>query len=156
MTLSSTPPFGAVVDPGTTEPTGRTSNDHLRDLFTRIVDAKAGFDIMVDKAEPDFRDVAVSFRDMHARHAEVVADMLHGNVDVDGSIMGTVNKAVVSLRAWFDEIDEDIMDQVRHGEAHVIDAYRTAEAHASGPDQSRLIALRAELEDLLDRTAHLD
>lgn len=156
MTNPAVPPFGVGVDATGTEPSGRTSNDHLRDLHTRIVDAKAGFDVMVDKAEPEFRDVAVSFRDMHARHAEAIADMLHGNVDADGSIMGTVNKAVVSLRAWFDEIDEDVMDQVRHGEAHVIDAYRTAEKHSAPADEARLIALRAELEDLLDRTAHLD
>lgn len=155
MTHPVNPPFGAGLDPVGTDQ-ARPSNDHLRALHTRIVDAKAGFDVMVDKAEPGFRDVAVSFRDMHERHAGAVADMLHGDVDADGSIMGTVNKAMVSLRAWFDDIDEDIMDQVRQGEAHVLDAFRTAEQHSSQGDEARLIALRAELEDLLDRTAHLD
>jgi hypothetical protein len=133
-----------------------TPNDYLRDLYTSIIDAKAGFDVMVDKAEPEFLDIATSFRDMHAEHASKIADLLHGHVDADGSLMGTVNKTVVSLRAFFDEIDEDIMDQVRNGEKWVLEAFREAEAHCAAPHEAQLIALRAELEDLLERTAHLD
>ncbi|MBO6882491.1 MAG: DUF2383 domain-containing protein [Marivita sp.] len=139
-----------------TEPGASTPNDHLRDLYTRIVDAKAGFDVMVEKAEPEFRDVATSFRDMHERHASKIAELLHGHVDKDGSLMGAVNRAVVSIRALFDEIDEDIMDQVRNGEKWVLDAFREAEANCAAPHEAQLIAMRAELEDLLDRTAYLD
>jgi hypothetical protein len=62
----------------------------------------------------------------------------------------------VSIRALFDEIDEDIMDQVRNGEKWVIDSFRDAEANCAAPHEAQLIAMRAELEDLLDRTAHLD
>ncbi|SHH14201.1 DUF2383 domain-containing protein [Marivita hallyeonensis] len=156
MTHSVNPPITAGREPDLADEDARTPNDHLQELYTRIVDAKAGFDVMVDKAEPDFRDVALSFRDMHQRHADTIKDMLHGNVEEDGSFMGTINKAVVSMRAFFDEIDEDVMDQVRRGEEHVIDAFRTAEASVSQADEARLIALRAELEDLLDRTKHLD
>lgn len=155
MTDSALTPGKPHLDPTMqAEPT--TPNDHLRDLYTRIVDAKAGFDVMVDKAEPEFRDVATSFRDMHARHAEQIARLLHGHVDADGSLMGTVNKAMVSIRALFDEIDEDVMDQVRNGEAQVLSAFREAEANSAAPHEAQLIAMRAELEDLLQRTAHLD
>lgn len=155
MTDSALNPGKPHLDPTLeTEPT--TPNDHLRDLYTRIIDAKAGFDVMVDKAEPEFRDVATSFRDMHTRHAEKLREMLHGYVDEDGSLMGTVNKAVVSLRAFFDEIDEDVMDQVRQGEKWVLESFREAEANCAAPHEAQLIAMRAELEDLLERTAHLD
>ena len=155
MTDSALNPGKPHLDPTVeTEPT--TPNDHLRDLYTRIIDAKAGFDVMVDKAEPEFRDVATSFHDMHTRHAEKLREMLHGYVDEDGSLMGTVNKAVVSLRAFFDEIDEDVMDQVRQGEKWVLESFREAEANCAAPHEAELIAMRAELEDLLERTAHLD
>ncbi|MFA8384037.1 MAG: DUF2383 domain-containing protein [Pelagibaca sp.] len=155
MTDSTLNPGKPHLDPTMqAEPT--TPNDQLRDLYTRIVDAKAGFDVMVDKAEPEFRDVAISFRDMHARHAEEIARLLHGHVDADGSLMGTVNKAVVSVRALFDEIDEDVMDQVRNGEDHVLSAFREAEENGPALHEAKLIAMRAELEDLLHRTAHLD
>jgi hypothetical protein len=155
MTDSALNPGKPHLDP-TPEARPDTPNDYLRELYTRIIDAKAGFDVMVDKAEPDFRDVAASFRDMHARHAEKLAKMLHGHVDADGSLMGTVNKAVVSIRAVFDEIDEDVMDQVRTGEKWVLESFREAEANCAAPHEADLIAMRAELEDLLDRTSHLD
>jgi len=156
MTNTSLNPAAPHLDPEDFEARPTTPNDHLRDLHTRIVDAKAGFDVMVDKAEPAFRDVAVSFRDMHAAHAEKIAIMLHGHVEPDGSLMATVNKAVVSLRAFFDEIDADVMEQVRRGEDHVLAAFREAEANCSAPQEVELIAMRAELENLLKRTAHLD
>lgn len=155
MTDSTLNPGKTHLDPMfDTGPT--TPNDYLRNLYTRIIDAKAGFDVMVDKSEPEFRDVATSFRDMHGRHAEALAKLLHGYVDEDGSVMGTVNKAVVSLRAMFDEIDEDVMDQVRNGEKWVLEAFREAEANCAAPHEAQLIAMRAELEDLLDRTSDLD
>ena len=131
-------------------------NDKMLALYNRIVDAKAGFDVMVEKAEDDFVDVATSFRDMHARHASEVEKMLAPDVDRDGTLMGTVNKAVVTMRAFFDEIDEDVMDQVRNGEESVLNAFRDAEAQAVGQQEAKLIGLRAELEDLLERTKHLD
>lgn len=155
MTKAIVPPAHPYMDPAA-EPEPSTPNDYLRELYTRIVDAKSGFDVMVEKAEPEFRDVATSFRDMHGRHASKIAELLHGHVDKDGSLMGTVNKAVVSIRAFFDEIDEDIMDQVRNGEQWVLESFREAEANCAGPHEAQLIAMRAELEDLLDRTAHLD
>ena len=138
-------------DPKTAMP-----NDHLRALYRQIVDAKAGFDVMIDKAAPGFVDMAASFRDTHARHAEALASMLHGYVDEDGSLMGTINKAVVTMRSFFDEIDEDVMDQVRNGEKSVLEAFRDAEENCAAPHEAKLIAMRAALEDPLNRTAHLD
>ena len=155
--MSTTPIRPTTLTPDTPEESKTAMpNDHLRALYTQIIDAKAGFDVMVDKAEPGFVDVATSFRDMHARHAETLATMLHGYVDEDGSLMGTINKAVVTMRSFFDEIDEDVMDQVRNGEKFVLDAFRDAEEHCAAPHEAQLIAMRAELEDLLNRTAHLD
>lgn len=91
----------------------------LRSLQTRTGDALAGYVKMVEKAEPEFRPMAERFYGLHDRHYAALSAMLirHGaKPDAHGSFMGTVNQAQVSLRALFDEIDEDVLDNIRDGE----------------------------------------
>lgn len=135
--------------------------DALLTLQTRTADALAGYVTMVDKAEPDFRPVAERFRAIHDRHNTALTAMLirHGvEPDADGSFMGTVNKAVVSLRALFDEIDEDVMDSIRDGENHVLEAFEEAITASGMPpaDVTQLRDMRDELTVLLQDTRHLD
>lgn len=134
--------------------------DAVADLHTRTVDALAGFETMVEKAEPAFRDIVERFRDLHARHAGALKAILADlgiEVDDDGSFMGTVNEAVVSLRAFFDEIDEDSMDNIRSGEEHVLRAFDAAIAGGlSQPHETSISEMRAELRDLLDVTKDID
>lgn len=136
------------------------SADALAELHKRTVDALAGYETMVDKAEPEFRDVARRFRDLHSAHAHRMAAMLvaHGrSPDTDGSFMATVNRTVVAARAWFDEIDADVMAQVRSGEAHVIEAFDEASTRLEGTEQAAAIReMRGELDTLLRETATLD
>lgn len=151
---STTPPH--VVPPSGDMP-NRPLDEALQTLYTAHVDAKAGFDVMVDKAETDFLPVAKRFRDLHERQAGQIAMMAGGTLrDTDGSFMSTVNKTVVSLRAFFDEIDDDVMDQVRSGEEHVLGASEEAQKLADGEDRDTLARMNAELKDLLDDTRHLD
>ncbi|ETX28493.1 DUF2383 domain-containing protein [Roseivivax isoporae] len=143
-----------------TTPAAGVQIDAVQDLLSRIVDARAGFDTMVERAEPEFRAVALKFRETHHQHAERTAAIitaLGGEADTSGSLMSTVNRTVVSLRALFDEIDEDVMDNVRDGERHVIEAFDEAIA-SMGNDRYReeLVAMRGELDTLLLETAHLD
>lgn len=137
------------------------ADDALLTLQTRTADALAGYVTMVDKAEPDFRPVAERFRALHDRHNAALTAMLirHGvEPDADGSFMGTVNKAVVSLRALFDEIDEDVMDSIRDGENHVLSGFDDAIGAAGMPpaDVTVLQDMRDELTVLLQDTRHLD
>lgn len=135
------------------------ATDALATLHTRIVDALAGFETMVDKAEPAFRPVAERFRTLHAHHAERIALMLSdaGRApDDSGSFMSTLNRTVVSLRAFFDEIDEDVMESIRDGEKHVLDAFGEAIAAVPAPRAEALSVLQAELSALLAETRHLD
>ncbi|QYK41449.1 MAG: DUF2383 domain-containing protein [Paracoccaceae bacterium] len=125
----------------------------------RTVDAAAGFDKMAEKAEPHFRPVAERFLGLHQRHALILAGILRkGGIepDEDGTLMGTINRAVVATRAFLDEIDEDVMAQVRRGEAHVVEAYENA-LHAGLPDPDRQVIadLHEELTALLAETRHL-
>lgn len=128
--------------------------DSLAKAHTSTIDALAGFETMVEKAEPEFRPVAIRFRDLHRSHAEIMAGMLraHGqNPDDDGSFMGLLDKVVVSLRAWFGKVDADALEQIRSGEQHVLDDYREAEAKAmSESDRSALTRMRRELEALVE------
>lgn len=134
--------------------------DALQHALSRSVDARAGYDVMVDKAEPEFRSVAQRFRETHYEQADrlgAIIVALGGEPDRDGGVMSTVNKAVVSLRAMFDEIDEDVMDSIRDGEAHVLEALD--DAIATLPDnrhRTDVRDMRAELQKLLDETRHLD
>lgn len=128
-------------------------------LYDRVVDSVKGYDKMVEKAEPAFRDTADRFRTLHARHAQDLQQLfsvLDIETDADGSFMGTVNQTVVTFRAFFDDIDEDVMDQVRSGEDWVLKAFEDAIAEqdsaGAGP---KLRAMQAELIDLLADTRHL-
>lgn len=135
------------------------ADDALIDLHIRTLDAKAGFETMVAKAEPAFRPVAQRFFDLHSGHAVALAPMLavRGLEDASGpSLMASVNKAVVSVRALFDEIDADIMDRVRKGEAHVRAAFDEAIASGVTADELQiLLDLRAALDRLLSETQDL-
>jgi|GEM_PF-921215 len=128
-------------------------------LYDRTVDSVKGYAKMVEKAEPAFRDTAERFRTLHARHAEDLARIL-SDLDVDtdgaGSVMGTVNQAVVTFRAFFDDIDEDVMDQVRSGEDWVLKAFEDAIAEQDSTDAGpKLRAMQTELINLLAETRHL-
>lgn len=133
----------------------------LEELNTRLADTIQGLDTVLEKAEPDFRPIAAAFRQLHIRQSATVAGMLQtlghdapqdaGNA---GSIFGTVNSAVVTVRSWFDEISSNIMDALVEGEKHVLEAYVEAIAASTDPEQRRQLSDdRQALIDLLDRHA---
>jgi Domain of unknown function (DUF2383) len=141
------------------EPTSAANPEALTALYDRTVDSMRGFAKMVEKAEPSFIDTAEKFRGLHARHAGELARMLaERGVEAggDGSIMGTVNEAVVTFRAFFDDIDEDVMDQVRGGERWVLTAFDNAIAESEPVGSTaKLRQMRDELVALLEETQHL-
>ena len=145
----------------TTDATVTTEDelDAMHVLHTRIIDTLAGFDKMADLAEPSFRATVGAFRNLHARHEVEVARLLTeaGQVaDADGSFMGTVNRAVVVARALFDEIDTDVMSQVRSGEQYVLDAFDQAIGHTGDSRRvARLRAMRREVEEQLAQARSL-
>ena len=127
--------------------------DALETLHDRTVDVLAGFETMVDKAEPAFRPIAERFRELHRRQATALAALVTAGgrtPDADGTFMSTVNRTVVSLRALFDEIDEDVMAQVESGERNVLDAFDAALAQDQTADtRAALASMRQDLTHLL-------
>lgn len=134
-----------------------TAMDAITTLHIRSVDTLAGFAKMVEKAEPDFRPVAEDFRALHARHADRLARILtaHGRTpDQDGTFMATVNATVVSMRAFFDEIDEDVLTAIHNGEDYVLAAFDDALAQPLPvAEVSEIAAMRDELRTLLSQNA---
>jgi hypothetical protein len=141
-------------------PPVETPDDALVALHRRTVDDIAGFAAMVDRAEPDFRAVAQRFHDLHRRHAAQLALMLRERglePDADGSFMATVNKVVVRVRSLLDDIDGDVMHQVRSGEEWTLDAFdRAIAALKDDPAEARLHEMRAELAEVLAKTSNVD
>jgi len=127
--------------------------DALTDLHTRSVDTLAGYAKMVEKAEPGFRPVAEDFRALHARHADALARMLASEgvtPDDDGSLMGTINATVISVRSVFDDIDADLLTAIHNGEAHVLKAFDDVLAQLLEPaDAHEVTAMRDALRALL-------
>lgn len=135
----------------------RSDATALTALYDRSLDSVKGFARMVETAQPEFRETAERFRALHAHHADALGRMLADlgvRVDADGSVMGLVNQAVVTFRAFFDDIDEDVMDQVRSGEDWVLKSFDAAIAEAAG-SVADLRAMRAQLTDLLADTRQL-
>ncbi|MGP3696683.1 ferritin-like domain-containing protein [Rhodobacter sp. NSM] len=128
----------------------------LETLHLRCVDVLAGFETMVGRAEPEFRPTAERFRDLHRAQAGELAEMIARfgrNPESDGSIMSKVNRAVVSLRSMIDGIDGSILDQIRDGEQHVVDAFDDALGEGQPLDvTARLRSMRRELCLLLFET----
>ncbi len=135
------------------------SLDALIDLHTSSVDTLRGFQKMTEKAEPTFRPVVERFCALHTRHVARLDTMVRemgGVPDADGSFMGTVNRAVVTLRAAFDTIDAEVMDNIRSGEDTVLAAFdRAMQTSLPQGHVQALTQMRAELFGLLTETAHL-
>jgi len=127
----------------------------LAELHTRLEDTIAGFGKVVEKAEPDFRVIAVDFKALHTRHAGAVADMLvqdGHDPAADGSIFGAVNRGLVEVRSWFDDIGINMMDALVQGEKHVLEGYDQAIAATGLPERrAALTAMREAQIALMDR-----
>ena len=124
-------------------------------MHTRLEDTIAGFDKVVEKAEPEFRLIAVDFKAMHTRHAAAVADMLvqdgHDPAQ-DGSVFGVVNRGLVEVRSWFDDIGINMMDALVQGEKHVLDGYEQAIAATALPERREALNMMREAQiALMDR-----
>jgi hypothetical protein len=129
----------------------------LAELRTQHLDTLAGYDKLLEIAEPEFRQIAADFRALHIRHSELLAALLIAeghDPSQDGSIFGRVNRAVLVLRAWFDDISTNLWDALVEGEMRVLEATDEAIEAALDLRQRRvLLEMRVELVTLLERHA---
>jgi len=133
-------------------------NEALATLHRRTVDALKGYDKMVEKAQPEFRSTVERFRSLHTEHASRLARILAvegHNVNDGASLMGTINQAVVSVRAFVDDIDEDVMAQIRTGESWILAAFDDAINARRDGLGAGLHEMRSEIDKLIADTAHV-
>lgn len=142
------------VRPPLDDPDSPRRGDVLQTLLTRLVDARDGLDAMIDRAEPEITQILRKIREDHHESVTRVSALMVAEghePDPDGSLMSTVNKAVVSIRAIFDDIDDDALNRVVEGEQNVIDAHDdAAEVYRVGHVRDALVDMRQRLAALLD------
>ena len=142
-----------------TSPTQETSQDtidRIKALLDRSVDAREGFETVVEKAKPAFRPVAKDFLDLHRAHVDRITGLLSsmgGETEMPGTAMSSVNRAVVTLRSLLDEIDHDVLENIRSGEQHVVAAFDDVLSDPGiGAAQQDFREMKSELTKLLDVT----
>jgi len=157
MTDMPIPPGNVLAGTGGPSPRRQQEIETLAELHTRLIDTHAGHDKLVEKAEPAFVGIARDFRSLHREQARRVAAMLSAlghDPAGDGSLFGAVNRAVVEVRSWFDEIGHNVMDALVQGEKHVLEAFDAAIAASPSPVRKSILEqMRGELVLLLDRHA---
>jgi hypothetical protein len=151
--LSTSYPTYPVPMPGD-GPEAAKRRETLQHLLTRLVDAREGLDAMLKRAEREIEPILRKMREEQAEAGTRISAMLvaeGADPDASGSAMSTVNKAVVSLRALFDELDDDALDQVADGEENVLEAFIDAiDAHRDGHVREDLVDMRARLAALVE------
>ncbi|OCW56943.1 DUF2383 domain-containing protein [Hoeflea olei] len=137
--------------------------DAIGDTHVLLIDAVHGYDVMLEKAEPEITDTIRSIRQTNERQAGELASFLTSqgrHPSEDGSFMSTVHEGVVRTRAFFTDIDEDVLPSVADGERWLVSSYDDAlEALAKHTQalpaatfdaaHTLLIKHRSELEDLI-------
>ncbi|MDP2121876.1 MAG: DUF2383 domain-containing protein [Hoeflea sp.] len=139
--------------------------DAVGDTHIALIDAVHGYDVMLEKAEPEIRTVLETTRETTDRQAGELAQFLvaHGrHPSEDGSFMSTVHEGVVRTRAFFTDLDGDVLPAVVDGERRIVSSYDDAiEALAKNRDsvpagvfdaaQALLLKHRSEIEDVIRR-----
>ncbi len=125
----------------------------IRELRRRTLDTRAGFEAVLDNAEMEFRPIAQRFLGLHMAHVAALDAILAARgVDPEhtDSITARINRAAVSARALFDPVDARILDRVRNGEWHVMEAFDAVLAtDLSDEERDRIAGMRGGLDRLL-------
>lgn len=130
-----------------------------------LIDAVNCYDVMLEKAEPEIKNVLQTIRQATERQAGDLTRFLSSqgrHPSQDGSFMSTVHEGVVRTRAFFTDIDEDVLPAVADGERRIISSYDDAlETLAKNMDwlprgtfddaHTLLIRHRTEIEELIRR-----
>ena len=139
--------------------------DAVGDVHIALVDAVHGYEVMIEKAETEIKAVLEMARETSNRHARELAEFLVAqgrHPTEDGSFMSTVQKGVVRARAFFTDIDGDVLPAVIDGERRIVSSYddaleTLAENMESTPpglfDATHAVLMkhRSEIEDVVRR-----
>lgn len=157
MTDATMPPGPAAAATGGPSPRNDEEVARLRDLHASLVDIRQGCDKMVEKAEPDFVAVAADFRGLHQLQAERVRAILTAmgeDPGAEGTVMAAVNRAVVEVRSWFDDIGHNVVETLADGEKRLLEDFEAAIAASPSVERRGMLdRMRGEIVTLLQRHA---
>ena len=121
------------------------NNDNLASLHTAIIDAREGYGKAIEKAEdPSVLERLRAVDGVHeAAHADIHRMLAsHGEkAGDDGSLMGSVHKAVVTARSAILGLDDASLDSFASGEENNLKAYDEAIGEMTDPAE-RAVLLR--------------
>lgn len=123
-------------------------NDSLSSLHTAIIDAREGYGKAIEKA--DDPDVLQRLRAVDGLHEAAHADIhrmlaSHGeDADDDGSLMGSVHKAVVTARSAILGLDDGSLAAFASGEENNLEAYDEAIAEMADPAERTVLTAHRE------------
>ncbi len=130
----------------------------LHQVNSGVEDVLSGYETLLARAEPEIRPIAADLDAMHRRHAAELHGRLAslGEGTDDGSIRGTLNKAVTTLRDWATGLDERALSTVRRGEEMLLGVYEAAlEAIPAGEAAAERAMLAAQADELRAKVATL-
>ena len=137
--------------------------DALRSLHTALIDSRNGYETALENADgkglgPLFQDM-IAMREAHAHELAGFVTAAGETPDEDGSIMSSVHKAVINVRALLTGLNESILPGLIDGEERIVSSYDEAiAAAASGSEVHRkLVAqrdgVRAKIATIQQRAA---
>ena len=134
----------------------------LAKVHTRVIDVIAGYEELVERAEPDLRPLATRMLELHRRHVPELGALLaaRGHApDAEGSFMSLVQENVIRVRSWVDDMDRDLIPRIRKGEEQLLELYDDAVEAAGGREGERATldgqrsALEARIAEMRAREA---
>jgi uncharacterized protein (TIGR02284 family) len=130
-----------------------TVTDELHRLMKVLVDSRNGYQEAVEKVEGPVASTMVEMLAMRDHHVISLRQdpRLADDGAASGSILSTVHKAVVDLRALVPGIDKNIMPGVIDGEERILKHYDDVVALMPGTDRlsSVLAGQRAKIVDMI-------
>lgn len=125
------------------DPDPVTYPEALAEAHTRVKDAIEGYRKLHEKAASDLAPVTRDLLALHEGHeAELAAHLVRLGHDpaADGSIFATINRVAIEVRSWFDDMNRELLESVKEGEKHVLDAYQTAARAAQTAPEREMLA----------------
>tara|TARA_R110002020_G_scaffold40118_4_gene118732 strand:- start:5526 stop:6017 length:492 start_codon:yes stop_codon:yes gene_type:complete len=139
--------------------------DAIGDVHIALIDAVHGYDVLLEKAEPDIENVLRTTRQTTDAQAQDLARFLTGqgrHPSQDESLLSAVHEGMIRTKSFFTDIDGDVLPAVAEGERRLVTCYDDAlETLAKNmqhlpPDTSDaahtlLLGHRSEIEDVVRR-----